>query len=225
MVLSGALAALAVFARSRPLRVFAVGFIAVYGLNLLAGGVLLPQRPFGALANSRYWIQYFPAIALVGGRPHRHRDPVAGLQAAAPGGDGVAATATVVWCRLAQRPSGTRSSSSPPRRRPSRPNGGDALGGDPRDFAAQSGLGPPTRSGATAARSACCPSSSAPVFGGDKLWTGKGRALTKESRTRDRADLVLFYSAHDTGVSHPLQLERPGLAEGGIPGVPSELGS
>ncbi len=38
-----------------------------------------------------------------------------------------------------------------------------------------------------------------PVFGGDKLWTGKGRALTKDADPQP-GDLVLFYSAHDTGV-------------------------
>ncbi len=81
VVLSGIVAALAVVVRNRPLRVFSAGFIAVYALNLLAGGVLLPQRPFGDLSNSRYWIQYFPAIALVLGGLTASGHPLAGRQA------------------------------------------------------------------------------------------------------------------------------------------------
>ena len=50
---------------NRALRLASAGFIAVYGLNLLAGGVLVPSRPLGTLINPRYWIQYFPFIALV----------------------------------------------------------------------------------------------------------------------------------------------------------------
>jgi hypothetical protein len=194
MVLSGVVAALAVFARSRPLRVFAVGFIAVYGLNLLAGGVLLPQHPFGSLANSRYWIQYFPAIALV----------VGGLTGTAirwlssrplPRWGRLAAAATVVGvvCAVpvwhAQQFITTTEAFAP--------NGGDALD-ELRDFAAESDLSADTVwSDSRTLR--LLPVYQRPVFGGDKLWTGKGRALTKDADPQP-GDLVLFYSAHDTAV-------------------------
>ncbi len=64
-VVLGVVAVLALFARNRALRLAAFGFVSVYVLNLLAGGVLVPSRPFGTLVNPRYWIQYFPFLALV----------------------------------------------------------------------------------------------------------------------------------------------------------------
>ncbi len=86
LVVSGALAVLAILVPNRGLRLASLGFISVYSLNLLAGGVLFPQRPFGTLINPRYWIQYFPFIALVIGGlviGHRGLDPQ-------PGGLGIA---------------------------------------------------------------------------------------------------------------------------------------
>jgi 4-amino-4-deoxy-L-arabinose transferase-like glycosyltransferase len=65
MVVSGVLAMVAVLIPRRPLRVMSFGFIVLYAANLLAGGVLLPHHPFGSLVNPRYWIQYFPFVALV----------------------------------------------------------------------------------------------------------------------------------------------------------------
>jgi hypothetical protein len=67
LVVSGAVAVLAIASRNRALRLAAFGFISVYGLNVLLGGVLLPQRPFGTLIVPRYWIQYVPFVALVVG--------------------------------------------------------------------------------------------------------------------------------------------------------------
>jgi hypothetical protein len=60
-------AILAVLVPNRALRLVSGSFIVVLVLNLLAGGVLLPDHPFGALMNVRYWIQYFPYLALVAG--------------------------------------------------------------------------------------------------------------------------------------------------------------
>ena len=65
MVLGGCVATLAILVRNWPLRLMSFSFISIYGLNVLAGGVLLPDRPFGTLTVLRYWIQYLPSIALV----------------------------------------------------------------------------------------------------------------------------------------------------------------
>ena len=67
LVASGILGVLAVLVPNRALRLVSGSFIVVLVLNLLAGGVLLPDRPFGALINQRYWIQYLPYLALVVG--------------------------------------------------------------------------------------------------------------------------------------------------------------
>ncbi len=197
VVLGGVVAALAVFARNRPLRLFAAGFIAVYGLNLLAGGVLLPQRPFGDLANSRYWIQYFPAVALVlggltgqairwlGSRPVARRGRWARwLVPVAVAG---AVCAVPVW-QAQQFLTNTAAFA---------PNGGDALE-ELRDYAAGAGFTADTLW--TDSRTLrLLPVVQRPVFGGEKLWTAKGRTLTKDSVPQP-GDAVLFYSAHDTGV-------------------------
>lgn len=67
LVVSGVVAVVAIASRNRALRLASFGFITVYGTNLLLGGVLLPQRPFGTLITARYWIQYVPFVALVVG--------------------------------------------------------------------------------------------------------------------------------------------------------------
>lgn len=197
VVLSGIVAALAVVVRNRPLRVFSAGFIAVYALNLLAGGVLLPQRPFGDLSNSRYWIQYFPAIALVlGGLTALAIRWLVARRAATGAGWGRwavtlavagAVCAVPVW-HAQQFLTNTEAFA---------PNGGDALE-ELRDFAAGSGFTAGTLW--TDSRTLrLVPTVQRPVFGGNELWTAEGRLLTEDSVPQP-GDAVLFYSAHDPDV-------------------------
>ena len=218
MVLSGVVAALAVFARSRPLRVFAVGFIAVYGLNLLAGGVLLPQHPFGSLANSRYWIQYFPAIALVVGGLTGTAIRWLSSQAVARVRGRLAAAATVVGVVCAvpvwqaqQFLTNTAAFA---------PNGGDALE-ELRDYAGWCGVSPPTPCGRTAGRYGCCPPSQRPVFGGEALDRQGAHPHQGLGPAAGRRGPVLQRPRH-RGL-HPLQLEHAGLAQGAPAGA-GELG-
>lgn len=193
MVLSGAFAMVVCTVRNRPLRTFSLGLIAVYGLNLLAGGVLFPARPFGDLSNSRYWIQYIPAVALVIGGCAAlvirwwigRRAPMAPWrQRLTAGVIAVAVCAVPVW-QAQQFVTNTRAFA---------PNGGNALE-QLRDYAAATGLAPETVW--TDKRTLrLLPVYQRPVFGGDKIWTGKGRALEKDS-VPESGDAVLFYSAHD----------------------------
>ena len=197
MVLSGIIAVLAVFVRNRPLRVFAVGFIAVYGLNLLAGGVLLPQRPFGSLGNSRYWIQYFPAIALVvGGLTALAIRWLVSKQGTTGAGWRRSAVTLVVAGAICAVPV-WQAQQFLTNTQAFAPNGGDALD-ELRDFAADSGFTAETLWTDSRTRR-LLPTVQKPVFGGEKVWTAKGRTLTEDSVPQP-GDAVLFYSAHDGDV-------------------------
>lgn len=197
MVLSGVVAALAVVVRNRPVRVFSVGFVAVYGLNLLAGGVLLPNRPFGDLTNSRYWVQYPPAIALVLAglvaltiRRLQSRRPSTGAgwrRWAVP----IAVAGAVCAVPVVQAQQFLTNTQA------FAPNGGDALE-ELRDFVAGSGFTARTWWSDTRTLR-LLPTVQRPVFGGEKLFTGKGRALVKGAVPKP-GDAVLFYSAHDGDV-------------------------
>lgn len=67
VVVTGVVAALALLLPNRGMRVAAGWFVLVYALNCLLGGGLQPSKPRGRIDVARYWIQYFPGIALVVG--------------------------------------------------------------------------------------------------------------------------------------------------------------
>jgi hypothetical protein len=51
--------------RNWPLRLLSASLVLVYLLNVLPAGGLDPSKPRGKLDVARYWIQYFPSVALV----------------------------------------------------------------------------------------------------------------------------------------------------------------
>ncbi|MEO7421030.1 MAG: glycosyltransferase family 39 protein [Ornithinibacter sp.] len=216
VVVTGIIASLAAAARNLPLRRISLGLLAVYGLNLLAGGLLLPERPFGDLSNSRYWIQFFPAVALAMGgvtaiavrwcadrwalTTRSKRGIATGILAAA--------VCTVPVFHAQQFMTNTPSFA---------PNGGDALE-KLRDYASETGFAPETVWTDTRTLR-LLPVFQRASFGGSKVWTGEGRALTKNSEPHS-GDAVLFYSAHDPAVCVHCNLNIQGwLSE--HPTVPS----
>jgi hypothetical protein len=206
VVATAILAMLCAASRNRALRVVSLGFVGVYVLNLLAGGVLLPNRPFGDLSNSRYWIQYFPAVALVVGgltalgarwaaervsaSPRWKRPAVSALVA-------VAVCIVPLW-HAQQFLTNVQAFA---------PNGGNALE-QLRDYAAGTKFSA-ERVWTDSRTLRLLPVFQRPVFGGEPVWTGKGRALNKDS-TPEPGDAVLFYGAHDTGVCYHCHLNIQG---------------
>ena len=192
LVASGVLAVLAILVPNRGLRLASLGFISVYGLNLLAGGVLFPQHPFGTLVNPRYWIQYIPFIALVIGglvsvvsawvlgragstsRPVR-RAVVAGVAV-------IACLAPVVLA--AHYVPGVRSFAA---------NGGDSLDElrahlDGKGFAVDEVW-------TDWSTKRILPIYQRPPLGGAKVWRGQAKSITGEG-VPGPGDAVLLYSAH-----------------------------
>ncbi|GIL35500.1 hypothetical protein [Phycicoccus sp. DTK01] len=220
MVATGVLAILALVAGNRALRLMAFGFVSVYALNLLAGGVAVPTRPLGSIDNPRYWIQYFPPIALVVGGvtallaarlaralPRGRRL----LRAAAVGG--VAVLVCAVPAHHAQRFMTTTSAFAP--------NGGDAMERlrsalEGRDFRV-----PAVWTDSRTMR--VLPAYQRPVFNGPQVWSGPGERLRPDSQPRP-GDAVLYYSAYDDGVCvHCYESIRPWMEAHPTPPASWEL--
>ena len=198
MVVSGLVAAAALLVRNGPLRLMSFGFIWIYGLNVLAGGVLLPERPFGTLTVGRYWIQYFPSIAItIGGltaltaawvaaRVGRRSRRGATWAAAA-----VVALACVVpvWGAARYLPSAPALA----------PNGGDAL----EELRAHlGGLDYETdRVWSDWQTVRILPAYQRGVFGGAQVWSGTPTKFTDAAQPR-AGDSVLVYSARDDTCDH-----------------------
>ncbi len=194
LVVSGALAVLAVLVPNRGLRLASLGFISVYGLNLLAGGVLFPQHPFGTLVNPRYWIQYFPFIALViGGLVSVVAGWILGragsssrtARRAVVAGVAVVACLTPVWLAVRYVPAVPAFAV----------NGGDALEElrahlDGKGFAVDEVW-------TDWSTKRMLPAYQRPPLGGAKVWTGKPRSLTG-SGAPGPGDAVLLYSARSS---------------------------
>lgn len=193
MLATGAVAVLAVVLRNWPLRVMSLSLISVLALNLLAGGVLLPDRPFGDIFNTRYWIQYIPMLALViGGLAGlaaawlsrrlgaRTRAASAGVAAVV----GLAVCAVPVWTTAQWVPTFDAFA----------PNGGDALEDlrsqlDARDYST-------TDLWTDWETRRLVPVYQRGFFGGDKVWTGRTRSLTGAGEPGP-GDSVLLYSKND----------------------------
>ncbi len=215
LVVSGVLAVLAILVPNRGLRLASLGFISVYGLNLLAGGVLIPQHPFGTLVNPRYWIQYFPFIALVIGglvsvvsawilgragsasQPAR-RAVVAGVAAVA--------CLTPVWLAVRYVPDVPSFAV----------NGGDAM----EELRAHlDGTGFSVDEVWTDWETKrLLPAYQRPPLGGAKVWTGTGRSLTGAGAPGP-GDAVLLYSARSATCDHCRAALKPWLAKN--PTIPS----
>ena len=209
LVVSGAVAVLAVASRNRALRLAAFGFIAVYGANLLLGGILMPNRPFGTLIVPRYWIQYFPFIALV----------IGGLVA-------VVAAWIVRRASLTSRVAVTvvtvlvaavgviwpvyHAAQFVPNEKSFALNGGDAL----EELRAHlDGTGFEVDKVWTDWETKrILPAYQRPVFGGEKVWKGTPTSLTGPG-TPAAGDAVLLYSAEDDVCGHCRRALAPWLAQ------------
>ena len=197
MVLGGCVATLAILVRNWPLRLMSFSFISIYGLNVLAGGVLLPDRPFGTLTVLRYWIQYLPSIALViGGLTGLavawlvQRWRATGWAAVA-----VASAVAVAVCAVPAWQVATYSTTT----EAFAPNGGDALE-DLREHLGSIGFST-DEVWTDWETKRILPAYQRDAFGGKKVWTGTPRSITS-GRTGPAwepypGDAVLLFSARD----------------------------
>ncbi len=209
MLVTGAVAILAVAVRNWPLRLMSLSLISVLALNLLAGGVLFPARPFGDIFNTRYWIQYIPMLALIIGgltglltawlsRSLGVTSKAAsfGLAAAV----GLTVCAVPVWTTARWVPTVEAFA----------PNGGDALEDlrthlDAIDFSANElwtdwetrRLVPVYQRG---------------FFGGERVWTGTPKSLTGPGEPAP-GDHVLLYSRNGATCGHCRTALAPWSAE------------
>ena len=213
LLLGGALAVLAVVVPNRALRLASAGFIAVYGLNLLAGGVLVPSRPLGTLITSRYWIQYFPFIALVVGGlvavvaawvAARVRSSGAEPERASRAGVVVAVVLAVLVCAVPVQ-HGVRYLTVTPA---FAPNGGDAMQDLRSHLAARDFAVDEVYTDWMTRR--MVPAYQRPVFGGEKVWTGTARSLTGAAQPGP-GDAVLLYSARGRVCDHCRNALEPWL--------------
>jgi Dolichyl-phosphate-mannose-protein mannosyltransferase len=193
MLFTAAVAVCALAVRNWPLRLILGSFLSILALNLLAGGVLFPTRPFGSLLNSRYWIQYIPSLALgiaglsslavawLARRMHNPSSRARNLLAAAVA---VAVCAVPVWTAARWVPTVEAFA----------PNGGDALE-DLRTHLAQADH----RGGEMWTdweTKRLLPIYQRGPFGGDVLWSAKPRSLTS-GKQPGPGDSVLLFSAQD----------------------------
>lgn len=215
LVATGVVAILAVLIPDRAMRLVSGSFIVVYGLNLLAGGVLLPDRPFGALVNPRYWIQYFPYLALVVGgltvlasRWLLRRLDVRSRAAQAAVVAGVVLLACVVPVTQAVRYVPTVPAFAA--------NGGDALEDLRQSLAAKGFTVDEVWTDWETKR--LLPAYQRPVFGGAKVWHGTPKSLTGAGAPGP-GDAVLLYSARSSVCGHCQNALRPWLEKN--PTVPA----
>lgn len=215
LVGSGILAVLAVLVPNRGLRLASFGFISLYGLNLLLGGVLLPDRPFGTLINPRYWIQYFPFIALViGGLVSvfsgwvlgRAGGSSRGLRVVVVGGVAAAACLIPVWHAARYVPNVPSFAV----------NGGNGMQElraflDGKDFEVD-------QVWTDWQTKRLLPAYQRPVLGGEKVWNGRAMSLTGPGEPGP-GDAVLLYSARHNVCDHCRRALEPWLEKN--PEVPS----
>jgi hypothetical protein len=177
--------------------------------------VLIPQHPFGTLINPRYWIQYFPFIALViGGLVSVVSGWILGRAGSASrltrqavvAAVAVVACLTPVWLAARYVPNVAAFAV----------NGGDALEElrahlDGKGFAVDEVWTDwETRR--------LLPAYQRPVLGGAKVWTGAGRSLTGAGAPGP-GDAVLLYSARSATCDHCRSALKPWLAKN--PTIPS----
>lgn len=208
-------AMLAVVVRNWPVRLLSASLILVYLLNVLPAGGLDPSKPRGRLTVARYWIQYFPSIALViggltamaawalarrlGGTAAIRRRAIAGLAALAV----VAYPVTVGVEYLTTYPAFA-------------PNGGDALERLRDELRGKDFEAPTVWTDWETKR--ILPPYQRDYFGGDKVWEGPGRSLTGAGEPAP-GDYVLLFSARSATCGHCRTALRPWLEEN--PTVPA----
>ncbi len=209
LVVSGVVGVLAIVSRNRGLRLASFGLITVYGVNLLLGGVLLPQRPFGTLIVPRYWIQYFPFVALVIG------GLVAVLAAwvvrrASLSGRRAGAAVTVLVAAVGLAWPVQAAVAYVPTVPAFAVNGGDGLQQlrshlAARDFAVE-------RVWTDWETKRILPAYQRPIWGGAKVWKGTPTSLTGPG-TPQTGDAVLLFSADDEVCGHCRRALEPWLAK------------
>jgi len=209
LVATGVVAMLAVVVRNWPVRLISASFILMYLLNVLPAGGLDPSQPRGRLTVARYWIQYFPSIALViggltamaawalarrfGGAAGARRRAVAAVAGLA-----VVAYPVVVGLNfLTTYPAFA-------------PNGGAALE-QLRDELKGTGFNAPTVWTDWETKR-LLPPYQRDFFGGDKVWNGRARSLTGSGEPAP-GDYVLLFSARSETCNHCRTALRPWLAE------------
>lgn len=215
LVVSGLLAVLAILLPNRALRLASFGFISLYGLNLLLGGVLFPDRPFGTLINPRYWIQYFPFIALVigglvsvvsGWILSRRGATSRGSRAVVTGLVATLACIVPVWHAAQYVPKVPAFAI----------NGGDGMQDlrtflDGKDFEVD-------QVWTDWQTKRLLPAYQRPVFGGEKVWNGRAMSLTGAGEPGP-GDAVLLYSARHNVCDHCRRALEPWLEKN--PEIPS----
>jgi 4-amino-4-deoxy-L-arabinose transferase-like glycosyltransferase len=192
MVAAGILTLLTSFARNRPLRLVGISFAVVYGINILAGGVLLPDHPFGTIVNPRYWIQYFPFIALaVGGLTSVAAAWLLERQRSRGRGVLVLVTAAVLACAVPVV-TAVRYLPTVPAFAANDGNDLEQL----RDAMAGQGFDPAEVWTDWETKRILSPYQR-PLFGGDKVWQGKPMSLTGQGAPGP-GDAVLLFSPRGT---------------------------
>lgn len=216
LVITGVVAMLAVVVRNWPIRLLSASLILMYLLNVLPAGGLDPSKPRGRLTVARYWIQYFPSVALI----------IGGLTALAAwavarrlgGADGVRRRAIAAVAALAVVVYPVAVGANYLLTYPAfAPNGGDALE-KLRDELGATGLDAPTVWTDWETKRLLPPYQRG-FFGGDKVWTGPGRSLTGPGEPAP-GDYVLLFSARSETCNHCRTALGPWLAEN--PTVPED---
>lgn len=215
MLVTGAVGLLAVVVRNWPLRLMSASFMSILALNLLAGGMLFPDHPFGDIFNTRYWIQYLPSLALVIGGVAALAAGWLGRRVGSGGplgrrlvaaAVGVAVVAVPVWTTARWVPTVEAFA----------PNGGDALE-ELREHLAASGFRT-DEVWTDWETKRILPAYQRDPLGGAKVWAGTPRSLTGSGQPGP-GDAVLLFSARDKTCQWCRTALRPWLAE--HPTVPS----
>ena len=216
LVGTAVVAMLAVLVRNWPVRLLSASLILMYLLNVLPAGGFDPSKPRGRLTVARYWIQYFPSIALViggltamaawalarrfGGADGIRRRAIAGVAALA-----VVAYPVVVSVEyLTTYPAFA-------------PNGGDAMERLRDELRGKDFEAPTVWTDWETRR--LLPPYQRDFFGGDKVWDGPGRSLTGAGEPAP-GDYVLLFSARSPTCGHCRTALSPWLAEN--PTVPGD---
>jgi hypothetical protein len=209
-------AMVAVVVRNWPIRLLSASFILMYLLNVLPAGGLDPAKPRGRLTVARYWIQYFPSVALIiggltamaawalarrlGGTAVIRRRAIAGLAALAV----VAYPVTVSVEYLLTYPAFA-------------PNGGDAMERLRDELRGKDFRAPTLWTDWETKR--MVPPYQRDFFGGEKVWNGQARSLTGPGEP-EPGDYVLLFSARSATCGHCRTALRPWLKEN--PTVPED---
>ena len=209
LVGTAVVAMLAVLVRNWPVRLLSASLILMYLLNVLPAGGFDPSQPRGRLTVARYWIQYFPSIALViGGLTAMVAWALARRLGA---GDGIRRRAVAGGVALAVVAYPVVVSVQYLTTYPAfAPNGGDALERLRDELRGKDFEAPAVWTDWETRR--LLPPYQRDFFGGDKVWDGPSRSLTGPGEPAP-GDYVLLYSARSATCGHCRTALRPWLTE------------